>query len=293
MNTKKIIFEIADVKFCYNYSVNIIVNESLTINSFMIDEDTSYDIYNSIFIMEDINFTEWEKEKMIFQTPAWTKYANHYIFHPNGKKIAVVSEKKNCTEVITYIEKLDTSVHPLPICVTGFLLQQFLINNRKGFIMHGAVLKLNNDGCVFTGNSGVGKSTISSLIKSNLFVEQISDDRFIIKENEGKLYAYGNPFDSKIERNLNKGIEITTFFFLHHGIENKFIEIEKQEIIKKLLTVSLLPYGNVNDMNWAMSYLRYLSLHVRFYDYYFQPNRSAVFELINLIEKNSMKESGG
>ena len=184
------------------------------------------------------------------------------------------------TNLKTLIKDLSFSKQPLPICITGFLLQRILIKKKRGFIMHGAVIRVNNEAFVLTGNSGVGKSTLSSIISNTIECERISDDRYIIVKKGNKYFAYGNPFDTKAERNLNKGVEIKSIFFLHHSLENGFEKVKEEMIMKKMFTVSMLPYWKKELLYWSISVLKQLTNQLNVVDLYFKPSKEIVYYMI-------------
>lgn len=282
MRTNNITFQVAEINFNYIYEYPIIISENMTINHFIIDNFSNFDIINEIYIESNLDLKDYSKKTASFETPAWSLYEKTVIFHPNGKLLAKMEFINDYRYVKTYLNDLDTTVHPLPICITGFLLQRYLTSNKNGFIMHGATIGLGTKGLIFTGNSGVGKSTISSIFRQADNIEQISDDRFILKEIDGTLYSFGNPFDTKIERNINKGIRISNIFFLHHANNNKVSPINSIELMSKLLTVSLLPYGNTTNMEWALQYIKKIATEIPCFEFHFFPDITC-FEYIKSI----------
>lgn len=179
-----------------------------------------------IYFDSNYDYKKFYRKKLITTVPAWSLYnyngQNVFIFHPQEKEkiVAVLICISGFREVETIILDASFSRQPLPICVTALLLQGILVEREEGLILHGSVIGHNCEGMVLTGNSGVGKTTISKLIIKNSNSYQICDDRFIIKILQDKIYAYGNPFDFKIERVNNNHMELKKLYFLHHADEN-------------------------------------------------------------------------
>lgn len=280
MKTTDLKFEIAEIKFRYIYASEIDISDNATIHNFLIPNQKEYDIVNRIEICNNLLEECDVKENPIFKAPAWSLYDSFVIFHPNDEIIAKVFFDGDFTNVKTYIKDLAFSLQPLPICITGFLLQRILIERKLGFIMHGAVIQVNDEAFVITGNSGVGKSTLSAIFSSTIECERISDDRYILIKRGNRYFAYGNPFDTKAERNLNIGVQIHNIFFLHHSPENYFERVKSEVKMKKMLTVSMLPYWKKEYLNWSVATLAQLTSQLNIIDLYFKPSKDIVDYMI-------------
>lgn len=267
-------FSIADIVFHYIYSIPISLSSSATIHNF-ICHNSDIDIENHIVVTDEF-YENNNIGNIIFRTPAWTLYEDVVYFHPNNIPIARMHYDYGFSKVTTYIKDLNFHIHPLPICITGFLLQMHLVQRREGLIMHGAVIQTSYTTVVLTGNSGVGKSTLSGLFAENDSVTRISDDRFILRRVGNELKAYGNPFDTKLERNHNTSVSIKEILFLHHGVENQHYRINQSSIKEKLLQVSMLPYWNRESLSWSLAFLKEIIHTIPCYDLFFVPNGTAV-----------------
>lgn len=280
MKTIDISFEIAEISFRYIYESEIEILDEATIHNFIIRQRKDYDIVNYIEICDNLYEECAVEEQPIFKAPAWSLYDSFVIFHPNGEIVAKMLFEGNFLNVKTLIKDLSFSIQPLPICITGFLLQRILIEQKKGFIMHGAVICVGYEAFVLTGNSGVGKSTLSSIFSNTIECERISDDRYIVIQKDSRYFAFGNPFDTKVERNLNKGVEIKSIFFLHHSKDNYFEKVKAEMKLKKMLTVSMLPYWKKDYLNWSISALIQLTNQLNVLDLYFKPSKEIVYYMI-------------
>lgn len=276
MKTKDFSFEIAEIKFRYVYAEPIEISENSTIHNFITQNRDDCDVINDIFISPNIYDECVTDGKPIFQAPAWSLYSSFVVFHPNGELIAKMVYDVSFHRVKTYIKDLSFTMHPLPICITGFLLQRILVEREMGFIMHGAVIRIKENAFVLTGNSGVGKSTLSSIFSKYSECERISDDRYILIKKEDGYYAYGNPFDTKAERNLNKGVKIHSIFFLHHAKQNSFERVSNKMKMKKMLTVSMLPYWKKEYLSWSVMALAEITERLNVIDLFFVPSGDIV-----------------
>ncbi len=287
MLVKTLNFSIANVLFCYKYYPEIELDEKSPVLSFL-SNNKEYDVKNNIYILPDksLLYEVIESGNMIYESPVWKKYLcnnkQYYVFSPNNEENVALLEVEDGTfySLNTYLYRVDFKRQPLPICVTGLILQQKLFYKKQGFLMHGATISLENSGIILTGNSGVGKSTLSKLFRENCVCEQISDDRFVLTKRNEYYYSFGNPLDFKIERNLNKCVKVKKMFFLKHGQVNYVRRLSFKESICKLITISLLPYWDEEQVTNCMQEITHLAHDIECYEFSFLPDSSAVEVLI-------------
>lgn len=114
----------------------------------------------------------------------------------------------------------------------------------NGFLMHGAVISLNDCGIAFLAKSGTGKTThMNSWLK--LFgskVTVINGDKPLLRFIDGKLYAYGTPWSGKERLNTNTKTELKCICFIERATANTCCYLDDSEIIfEKLITQVYLP----------------------------------------------------
>ena len=80
---------------------------------------------------------------------------------------------------------------------------------RDGVILHGCGISIDGRGIVFAGESGAGKSTLSRLWAQKEGIEILSDDRVIVRRQNGSFYLYGTPWhgDAAFARSRGGGAE--------------------------------------------------------------------------------------
>lgn len=278
-------FEIAHVRFLYKYEGAYQLDKHSPVFKFLCPKE-KIDVVNNISFGVNYNINLLKEMNLLIRVPAWSLYKNDkreiFIFHPENtqRNVAVMELIDGFHHVNTIVLDNSYSQQPLPICVTALLLQGILIESKGGLIIHGSTLKINDMGYIFTGNSGVGKTTLSKIIKEEMKVIQITDDRVILREENGILYAFGNPFDFKIDRVNNRKVAVEKIYFLHHSTENLVVPIPTQQKIPKLLTISLLPYWNRPFLKDGTIILKKLCEQADMFDLYFKPNKEVLREII-------------
>jgi len=75
-------------------------------------------------------------------------------------------------------------------------------------------------GYLFLGHSGAGKSTAARIWLSQPGVRLLSDDRIIVREQDGEFWMYGTPWHGEAELASASRAQLRHIFFIHHGRRN-------------------------------------------------------------------------
>lgn len=149
--------------------------------------------------------------------------------------------------------------------------------NTQTAVMHGALCNIDGAGCLFLGDSGVGKSTICSIIES--CSEVYSDDRFIIKINDNSIKAFGTPWNTKNKKYcINKSIDVKKIYFLSHG-KNQITRLTTDFNLMKMLMKQILHSGiyEPNDiLYWKISMSKDIMRITKIFEFGFIPNESCI-----------------
>lgn len=116
-------------------------------------------------------------------------------------------------------------------------LEYHLLLNGKA-ILHSSYITYENQGIVFTGPSGMGKSTQAELWKK-VFpadVEIINGDRSVLGVEDGKINVYGIPFCGSSKISKNKSVPLKGIVVLRQGKENKIYRMDQKTAIKTLFS---------------------------------------------------------
>ncbi|MBR3791185.1 MAG: hypothetical protein IKK18_00635 [Clostridia bacterium] len=136
-----------------------------------------------------------------------------------------------------------------------------------GLFVHSAVIKLDNDGYMFSGKSGVGKSThINEWVKffGKDRVEIINGDKPIIRFFEDGIYAYGNPWCGVEGWSTNKKVRLKSVCFLKQSDENYIRKLKSPEILNKMINQTVIP-ENTED---KLKYFELLDKFLKALDFY-------------------------
>lgn len=98
-------------------------------------------------------------------------------------------------------------------------------------ILHSSFISYKDKGIIFTGASGIGKSTQADLWAKYQNSNIINGDRTLLKKSEGKWFGYGFPYSGSSNHCLNQSYEIKLIVALEQGNKN---EIKRLSGIEKL-----------------------------------------------------------
>ncbi len=122
-----------------------------------------------------------------------------------------------------------------------------LILEKDAFVMHAAVVGVDDKAYAFTAKSGTGKSTHIALWKRVLGdkVYVINGDKPIMRFIDGKLFVYGTPWCGKEMWQTNTRAELNGLCFLERGKENIITPVAPSDIVSLVMKQILIP----NDAN--------------------------------------------
>lgn len=112
-----------------------------------------------------------------------------------------------------------------------------------GFLLHCALISVNDRGIAFAARSGVGKSTHIMLWKKLLGnnSEIINGDKPLVRFFNDIPYGCGTPWAGKEGLNTNKSVRIHDICFLERSENNYIKPLDKGEAAKKLFLQVYMP----------------------------------------------------
>jgi hypothetical protein len=126
------------------------------------------------------------------------------------------------------------SANPYSIDAVLRILHSLILANEGGFLLHGASAIRNGKAFVFSGVSGAGKTTISSLAPADVVL--LTDEISYIRPDGIGYRAFGTPFAGELaEIGQNVSAPLDTLFLLAKGSENRIDEISPAEASRAIL----------------------------------------------------------
>jgi len=156
------------------------------------------------------------------------------------------------------------------------VLTVHLLSRGRGVELHAAGIDDNGTGLLFCGVSGAGKSTTAHLWDRAGGARILSDDRIIVRRQDGAYRMYGTPWHGDGYYALPDSVPLRRLFFLHHGPENCLRELSATEAVVRLMTCCFATFWDREGMSFTMSFLSDLARTLPCYELTFMPDRSAV-----------------
>jgi hypothetical protein len=121
-----------------------------------------------------------------------------------------------------------------------------LLARRGATILHASCVAENGGAYVFTGHSGAGKSTISSIAEECGW-KVLSDDRTVLTLRDGVVRAGGTPWHGSHKSGLAESLPIHAIFLLEQADEDKAFGMEPSRAFAELVVRTVRPLADMTE----------------------------------------------
>ncbi|HUW08619.1 MAG TPA: hypothetical protein VM537_02775, partial [Anaerolineae bacterium] len=177
--------------------------------------------------------------RMYRRGDAWCVVLQAPALGPDPYQIAVVKSDFSDGDVYT---RDDAHRLGLGACGLGRPMLEVLFVNLlsrgRGVLLHACAVSDNDRGFLFAGTSGAGKSTMADLWKGRTGAAILSDDRIVIREMDGRFWAYGTPWHGDVSICSAERVRVDHVFVLRHGDENSVRPLEAPNALTSLFARS-------------------------------------------------------
>ena len=161
----------------------------------------------------------------------------------------------------------------------GPVLEMLMINylaQCRGVVIHSCGIKCGENGLLFVGESGAGKSTITRLWNQVPGVDILSDDRTIVRKIDGAYRIYGTPWHGEAKFGSPQSVRLDRIYFIQPGAANAVRPIAGAEPVQHLFTCSFPPYWDSKGMEFTMDIFTDLTAAVPCYELFIKPDLEVV-----------------
>lgn len=253
------------------------------------DNDSEINIYYRIKFVDSIKYNNEPivcQREHVLVTKNYNNFESRYLMIPgNFYPYAYYredSDKKISIEIIKDFKNsftIDTMFWSL------FALEKHLIK-EESIIFHCSYMVYKGYAVLFSGPSGIGKSTQSSLWKKNRDARIINGDRALLEKGDKCWYVNGWPVCGSSEICINEKHELGFIVFLEKGNENSVVRLERKDAIKKLISQITINYWNKDFVNKAISLAENIVDNIKIYELTCTPDIEAVKVLEKFLEEN-------
>jgi hypothetical protein len=145
-----------------------------------------------------------------------------------------------------------------------------------GIILHSCSVARGDQGTLFVGESGAGKSTMSRIWAQERGVEVLSDDRTIVRKKGDRFRMYGTPWHGEGKFGAPGSAQVEKIFFLSHGEKNSIKEMRSIDAVSRLLACSFPPHWNPAGMAFTLGFISQLTAQVTCRELRFKADRSVI-----------------
>lgn len=200
---------------------------------------------------------------------------NLFFFKIGAQKLTSIYETTSSKNASIFYHISD---HQIDLVFVDILKR--LLIEKGDFILHASTILANNKAYLFTGKSGIGKSTIASIFLGTYTC--IGDDLICIRKDKSRYVAYSLPLKTKIKKTAVTpgGYEITAVYFLKQS-KNCTITKERSgdKVLDNLLPQVILQKKHRNKI--IHNVLNFIK-GIRHYTYYFSLNRDKVLSVFKM-----------
>lgn len=146
-----------------------------------------------------------------------------------------------------------------------------------GMMLHASAVAVDGKAYLFSGQSGIGKSTHTGLWQQVLGdkVKLFNDDKPALRRFDGEWFAYGTPWSGKHGININMKVPIAGICFLKRGDENKIRRLSPIEALPQVLAQTLRKFKDAERLSLMLALVDKLVQEVPIYELYNRPEPEA------------------
>jgi serine kinase of HPr protein (carbohydrate metabolism regulator) len=150
---------------------------------------------------------------------------------------------------------------------SGLLFYMQLLQ-YNGLMFHASAIAYAGKAYLFSGPSGVGKSTHTGFIKE-AFGEKvliINDDKPALRYVDGCWYVYGTPWSGKDGINQNIKVPLAGICFLKQGMQNHIRRLTAAEAVPQMFMQTNFPLKKKENMHRLLSAIEALVQQIPIYE---------------------------
>lgn len=148
-----------------------------------------------------------------------------------------------------------------------------------GLLFHGSAVAYENNGIVFIGHSGVGKTTQAELWQQHLGATILNGDKVFLRYRKNDLYAFGSPWKGSSAYGLNACTKLKAVVLLRQGKENVLEKLSPTQAVQALLAHLFYPRWDCVATKRVMDTVEKVLNDVQVYKLTCRPDRDAVMLL--------------
>lgn len=288
---EQIAFTIAGIEILLNLENSITVTENFEP---FISEGTTRDKIEIDFKEQDC--IDFGKAAPLFSNLIFSVYKDeegyYRVFHDhkeNDRPYAIGRIKSETKEEICYLKDRAEFFCESQNSFSHIALEELLLK-RNAMILHAAFVNTSYDGILFSGPSGIGKSTQADLWVKYANAKLINGDRPILRNEKGVWKAYGSPYAGSSQCFKNESAKVRGIVILEQA---EACRVERLDMVSAFCKV----YAGMIVNTWNPDYVKKISelteqlvKSVPVYRFFCNQDKEAVTILSNFIKREAKDE---
>lgn len=141
---------------------------------------------------------------------------------------------------------------------------------------------------MFSGPSGIGKSTQGRLWRTHRNAREINGDRAILWRKDAEWTAYGSPYAGSSECYVNASVPVRGIVMLEQAEDNRIRRLGRAEAFRRIFTELTVPVWDADCTQRACELAEQLAAEVPVYELACTPD----IEAVELLAETLQKEEG-
>ena len=151
-----------------------------------------------------------------------------------------------------------------------------LLIRQDRVCFHAACVETDQGGILFSGPSGIGKSTQAQLWCDHRGAKLLNGDRPILQRTEQGFLAWGSPYAGSSKCHVNEAVPVSALVFLAQEPENRIRRLKPSEAFRRIYAGLTMYTWDREFMNRAVDLALELASTVPCLEFGCVPERSAV-----------------
>ena len=277
-------FEIADIRIRINTDIEVRWNQY--IERFQIPVTEEYTEYYQCRCVDNLPV----EGKVIYQNQGQIVLVNGnfeerlHFFYGQKNPCMLYKETEQGNFIYLNNQYKESFLREENYCIFNALAFEKLLLKYKGIILHSSFVIYNGQAILFTAPSGTGKSTQAQLWEKNKGALIVNGDRTILKEKNGRVYAYGLPICGSSDVCLNISVPVKAIVYLSQATEDSITDVDMKQRVKDVLSETSINFFNKQFLLDAMTLIENLVSQIDYYHLACTKEPSAVECLVKKIE---------
>lgn len=153
----------------------------------------------------------------------------------------------------------------------------YWLTRFSGMMLHASAVELDGRAYLFSGPSGVGKSTHTALWQREFPSAVVfNDDKPALRNIDGRWFAYGTPWSGKNHVNSNMRVPLAGICFLKRGSKNAIRTLSIAEALPCLIHQTMRVFKEETELDLMLRAVESLAENIPIYELSALPDVEAV-----------------